>query len=149
MLFNKNKKGFTLIELLVVVAIIGLLASLAMVALQNAKESSRDTRRKGDLKQISTALNLYLSGDGNGRYPVQNAWAHFEDSSLSSLVTSELLVELPSDPLASQGYYLDYKSDGTGYKIMGQLEKDTELMENDGGNDNNKYELFTPDFQAE
>lgn len=57
----KNKKGFTLIELLVVIAIIGLLSSLAVVSLNNAREKARDARRKSDLKQISTAMELYYS----------------------------------------------------------------------------------------
>jgi len=144
---KKHNKGFTLIELLVVIAIVGLLSSLAMSGLLNARQKSRDVNRKGDLKQISTALGLYLSGDGNGRYPIQTEWAHFENSSLSALVSSGLMTELPSDILSD--YYYDYKSDGVDFKIMAQLELDNDLMENDGGNDDNKYEIFTPDFQAE
>ena len=55
----KNKKGFTLIELLVVVAIMGLLAALAVVALNNARARARDARRVSDVKQLQTALELY------------------------------------------------------------------------------------------
>jgi len=63
----KKQKGFTLIELLVVIAIIGLLSTLAVVALNNARQKSRDTRRVADIKQIQTALELYYN-DCNG-YP--------------------------------------------------------------------------------
>ena len=52
----KNKKGFTLIELLVVIAIIGLLSTLAIVSLNNARSKSRDARRTSDLKAIQTAM---------------------------------------------------------------------------------------------
>lgn len=62
-----NKKGFTLIELLVVIAIIGLLSTLAVVALNTARSKSRDAKRVADIKQIQTALELY-SGDRSG-YP--------------------------------------------------------------------------------
>ena len=55
----KAKKGFTLIELLVVVAIMGLLAALAVVALNNARARARDARRVSDVKQLQTALELY------------------------------------------------------------------------------------------
>jgi len=64
---NKNKKGFTLIELLVVVAIIGLLATLSIVALNNARARARDARRVADVKQIQTALELYYNDQG--QYP--------------------------------------------------------------------------------
>ncbi|MEW6610150.1 MAG: prepilin-type N-terminal cleavage/methylation domain-containing protein [Patescibacteria group bacterium] len=57
----RTRKGFTLIELLVVIAIIGLLATLAVVALNNARSKSRDSKRVSDIKQIQTALELYYS----------------------------------------------------------------------------------------
>jgi len=62
-----NKKGFTLIELLVVIAIIGLLSTLAVVALNSARQKSRDSKRVADIKQIQTALELYFA-DKSG-YP--------------------------------------------------------------------------------
>ncbi len=62
-----NKKGFTLIELLVVIAIIGILSTLSVIALNNARQKSRDARRVADMKQVQTALELYYN-DENG-YP--------------------------------------------------------------------------------
>lgn len=56
-----NKKGFTLIELLIVIAIIGLLSTLAVVALGNARTKSRDTKRLNDIKQIQNALEIYFN----------------------------------------------------------------------------------------
>jgi len=54
-------KGFTLIELLVVIAIIGLLSTLAVVALNSARQRSRDAKRVADIRQIQTALELGFS----------------------------------------------------------------------------------------
>ncbi|MFH1745312.1 MAG: type II secretion system protein [bacterium] len=68
-----NKKGFTLIELLVVIAIIGLLSTLAVVALNSARMKARDARRVGDVKQIQTALELYYND--NSGYPAGSALA--------------------------------------------------------------------------
>lgn len=62
-----NKKGFTLIELLVVIAIIGILSTLAIVALGNARARSRDAKRVSDVRQITSALELYFND--NGQYP--------------------------------------------------------------------------------
>lgn len=60
-----NKKGFTLIELLVVIAIIGLLSTLAVVSLNNARSKARDARRTADLKTIQSALELYKGDNSN------------------------------------------------------------------------------------
>jgi len=62
-----NQRGFTLIELLVVIAIIGLLSTLAVVALNNARSKGRDAKRVSDIATIQTALELYFA-DSNA-YP--------------------------------------------------------------------------------
>ncbi|MFA6255503.1 MAG: type II secretion system protein [Patescibacteria group bacterium] len=67
----RKTKGFTLIELLVVIAIIGLLSTLAVVALNSAREKARDAKRVADVKQVQTALELYYN-DAEGYPPVAN-----------------------------------------------------------------------------
>ncbi len=62
-----KQKGFTLIELLVVIAVIGLLASIILVALNNSRTKARDARRLADLQSLSTALDLFY--DKYGSYP--------------------------------------------------------------------------------
>lgn len=71
-MIKSNKKGFTLIELLVVIAIIGLLSTLAVVALNSARQKSRDSKRVADIKQIQTALELYFADSTDG-YPVNTS----------------------------------------------------------------------------
>lgn len=63
-MITKDNRGFTLVELLVVIAIIGLLSTLAVVALQGARVKSRDAKRVADIKQVQTALELYSSEKG-------------------------------------------------------------------------------------
>lgn len=65
---KRTQSGFTLIELLVVIAIIGLLSTLAVVALNSARLRSRDAKRVSDIRQIQTALELGFSETSN--YPV-------------------------------------------------------------------------------
>lgn len=63
----KTQKGFTLIELLVVISIIGVLSSIVLVSLNNAKARARDAIRLSDIKQIQTALSVYY--EEHGAYP--------------------------------------------------------------------------------
>ena len=72
---KKFLTGFPLLELLVVIAIIGILGSMILTSFTNAKRDTRDIRRISDLKQIGTALQLYLEGVGARQYPVGNSTA--------------------------------------------------------------------------
>lgn len=56
-----KQKGFTLIELLVVIAIIGILSTLAVVSLNNARAKARDAKIVSDVKNMQTALELYYN----------------------------------------------------------------------------------------
>ena len=58
---HRATSGFTLIELLVVVAVIGILASLLMPAMNQAISSGHKAACAGQLRQIGTAFKNYLN----------------------------------------------------------------------------------------
>ncbi|MFA5420614.1 MAG: FISUMP domain-containing protein [Patescibacteria group bacterium] len=95
----KNKKAFTLIELLVVIGILGLLTTIAVVALSQARSSARDVRRVADMKQVQTALELFMNE--NGRYPTEEEWS--SGSIFSSLTNTNFMYIIPSAPVPADG----------------------------------------------
>ena len=121
---KNNKKGFTLIELLVVIAIIGLLSTLAVVSLNNARTKARDARRQSDLKQISTAMELYMSQ--NSSYPTFGTCGTGVIASNNTAASSNLcstggvrdtdnvyLQMLPADPKNDTTYFYNYHTDAS------------------------------------
>ncbi len=94
------KKGFTLIELLVTISIIGILLSLSFFGIQNARQSSRDGKRKSDLEAVRSALEMYKAD--NGKYPSTSSGMNL--SSLPSLAPN-YISSIPSDPLGGGRNY--------------------------------------------
>jgi prepilin-type N-terminal cleavage/methylation domain-containing protein len=67
---NKNfKSGFTLIELLVVVAIIGLLASITMGYLGDARKKGNDAAVKTNLAAIRSTSEIFFLNNANSYLP--------------------------------------------------------------------------------
>ncbi len=56
-----KSKGFTLIELIVVISIIGVLSTLIINNLNDARARARDSKRKQELSGLKTALRLYYN----------------------------------------------------------------------------------------
>jgi len=100
---RRTGRGFTLIELLVVIAIIGVLASLVLVSLSNARAKARDTRRQSNIIEIAKALELYNLN--NGKYPTcsfapNNLTGHKASIECLrvALVADGAMASVPNDP---------------------------------------------------
>ena len=68
MFFKKNKRGgFTLIELLVVISIIGLLSSIILSSINEARDKAKYTALVQNIYELQKAVEIYYSN--NGYYP--------------------------------------------------------------------------------
>jgi len=66
---RKRRRGLTLIEVLAVLLILGLLATIGIVALTGTQEQAKEDITKVRLKEVATALDLYHNAIGH--YPTE------------------------------------------------------------------------------
>lgn len=133
-----NQKGFTLIELMVVIAIIGLLSSIVLASLTEARSKARDSKRVSEMRNVEKALQIYALNN-NGAVPISaftdisqvpkvanvidcnNASIINNNNNLyDTLIEAKALSGRPSnDPLSSKGYCYVYMTDGTLVSVLG------------------------------
>lgn len=113
-------RGFTLIELLVAMSIAMILMGIALVSYQGAREAARDGRRKTDLEQIRSALEMYRA-DCN-QYPVA-APAFYSGFTLTCAASGSTYITFPTDPLLATQKYCYKSADGKSYSLCAALEK--------------------------
>lgn len=133
-----RNKGFTLIELLIVIVILGILATVGFASFTSSQMKSRDARRKGNLRQITNALELYFND--KGQYPADDGsgnimgcgagavtvctWGSLTVPFSNTTTGTIYMTLLPGDPSFNQYYYKATKVSGlnTKYQLYARLE---------------------------
>ena len=122
------KKRFSLFELLLVIAVMGLLSTLAIIAISNARQKSRDAARLEDMTEIKTALQLYFF-DTN-KYPEAKEPVTLGDGNFDCLAAggwaalgcdTSYLADVPENPTPGGKPYR-YSSDTATYTVEFELE---------------------------
>ncbi len=123
------RNGFTLIEVLLVIAILAILASVVIIAINPSRQlgTARDAQRLSDVYAILGALHQYAANN-DGSFPSEITTENKEICKtqsvscvglydLSMLTTEErYLVSMPEDPLCPRDSAY-CSEDGTGYFV--------------------------------
>jgi len=109
--------GFTLVELLVVITIIAMLAGMISPSLQRVRAKAETTACQSNLRQIGTAVWLYVPDNGNKFPSINNPWGkqYFTNEGATNLLgalgpyglTAKVLA-CPADLHSKNGYYREY-----------------------------------------
>ena len=109
---NSKSSGFTLIELLVVISIVTLLSSIVFASFSSSRAQAADTRKKVEVREVGTALNLYTDTFGQapaslkeGVVSVVESGTPQYDSAMQELVKAKVLSAVPQPPDNTRYYY--------------------------------------------
>lgn len=92
-----HRKSFTLIEILVVIAVLAGLIAFLVPNYMEIRIKARDTKRKGDLKTIQKALELYSQNQNPQAYPTT---LPAPCQKLTDSMSIVYLPQVPQDPLS-------------------------------------------------
>lgn len=98
------RKGFTLIEVLVAATIIAILISIGVVSYASVNKRSRDAKRKSDIEQLRSALEMYRAD--NDSYPNVGGGSWVDASDLEAALKPTYLPSIPTDPKGTQYHYM-------------------------------------------
>lgn len=142
-----NQKGFTLIELLVVISVIGLLSSVILASLGEAREKAKWSAFSAEMVQIRNAVQLYRE-DNNGSWPPSvTSYGGTLELMLNELNSANLYSKTSlRDPDNGQYYvFQGYRIDSNDYASCGGFHQDVYFIIYVCGinGDTSESELFT------
>lgn len=114
----KKQTGFTLVEILVVATIISLLAAGGAISYSQFTKQSRDARRKADLEQIRSAVEMYRSN--NNQYPA-SITVGGDICDPGGCASGTYMKNVPNDPKSPRTYY--YTGSTNDYTLGAELEQ--------------------------
>lgn len=152
-----SPRGFTLVELTISLSLIALLAGLLVVLINppQMRKKGRDVVRLVDFGTLLQAVESYTVDHGeppdleNTLRRSDQPVAAGEAPQLADgrgwlgVDLSAYLAKLPTDPVNAGSLVYRYKRVGKRFEIDAVMEEYTDLMRDDRGNDDERYELGT------
>lgn len=103
------KKGFTLVELMIVITVIAILATIAVVSFSRVQKQARDTKRKGDLRALATALQAYFTE--------KNTYPGSDIAGLSTALVPTYIPMMPNNNTGDVMYTTGVAGNGYSYGV--------------------------------
>jgi general secretion pathway protein G len=119
-MMKRKKSGFTLIELLVTMTIMAVLMGISLVSYQGARRSSRDGKRKADLEQVRSALEMCRTDAGS--YPIGSLSSGDTIGDTTTTCGGKVYMTIPDDPLLDRTYA--YIGTENSYTLCAALENE-------------------------
>ena len=99
---KKREEGFTLIELVIVIAIIGILMAIAIPNYMSARRTAAINATKSNLRNLATALELYMAENNLSTYPANDE--------INGVLKSYLPGGAPTNPAGNEYVYNQEKA---------------------------------------
>lgn len=143
----RRARGFTIVELLIVIVVIGILATIAVVAYSGMQQRTRDVKRVSDLNTLADAMILWSNENRTAPTQTGAGWAGtgrgwvfnsgYPDNIETVLQRANLIGSGVRDPTrpTGTGSYMFYACTNDGskdiYAFFAQLENPDSQPSND------------------